>query len=244
MFTFLPALRYVYLPKLKEHFMSSLLSTKPRVLITGSARGLGLQIAQMLNGTYGLVLSSRLERTEFEKAIFNSPVEFEDYLRLDFSEEPTDFVRSMETMREVDVLIHNASPYTEEQFFNTSNADIIAFGKFSINSTLFIRNIKLTGLKKILIIGSSSADPDFKAYAGGALYGTYKSSLQSLARALIKETQLNMITINPGLISNEDPCPDNAVSSSKVLETIRIALETTKHDRKIVPIYPSVQFLS
>lgn len=194
--------------------------------VTGGTRGLGGNIASSLS-SHDVVISTRNQDVASNQVY------------LDFFKEPNVFRESLKNLNQsFDFFIHNAAPYSEAPFSQTTEQEIIDFGYFAINTALLTKVVRLNPSGKIVFVGSSAADHLYPVSRGGSIYIMYKTWLQSLARELMQEGRNQVVLINPGQISEEKVCPDDAVSSSDVVAMIHDACFTSQYDNQIVAFYP------
>lgn len=168
----------------------------PTVLITGSSRGIGLELARQYAGMgWGVIATARSpERADDLQALAaaNPNVIVE---RLDV----TDFAE-MEALAErysgvpIDVLINNAGILggNERQFFGTFDYD--AFDEvMAVNVVgairmveLFIDNVAISDQKKIMNISSAVGSIEL-TFGGQNFYRTSKAALNMSMRTIAKE---------------------------------------------------------
>jgi NAD(P)-dependent dehydrogenase (short-subunit alcohol dehydrogenase family) len=201
---------------------------RKRFLVTGGSRGLGGNITASLNTQHDVVISTRQPQQPQPNSVY-----------LDFFKEPNVFRESLKSLTQpFDFFVHNAAPYSESPFAQTSEQDIIDFGYFAINTALLTKAVALAPSGKIIFVGSCAADHLYPIERGGAIYIMYKTWLQSFARELMREGKSLVVLINPGAISEEKECPNDAVASADVVAKINEACFTSQFDNQVIELYP------
>ncbi len=198
---------------------------KKNILITGSSRGIGLEIAKHFASDYNVYITGRGEKRLYELC---SKYGFAGYSARDLS--LTDGAESLlfALNKDFDILINNAGVYFYNAIENMLPEDIVK--SIVLNSLTPYELIRRTVpyMKKqkwgrIINIGSISGVMG-EAYA--SVYSMTKASLIGLTKSLALELAQDNITvniINPGwvdteLINNENL--DENFSKDEILETI------------------------
>ncbi len=190
---------------------------KPKVLITGASRGLGLAIARRLNNDYCLVLhASRAEN-------IGELIEGNYVLAADFSkpEELTEFCRRLKAEHSDDLyaIINNAGMTIDKPLIFQPERDIDTMIMVNLKAPILISKtaMKIFGLKnKGTIINVSSCVAE-TGNAFQSVYSSTKAALIAFSKSLAKEAaaiyqdhQIRVLSISPGFIetSMTDAIPD------------------------------------
>lgn len=195
---------------------------KPKVLITGASRGLGLAIARRLNNDYCLVLhASRAEN-------IGELIEGNYVLAADFSkpEELTEFCRRLKAEHSDDLyaIINNAGMTIDKPLIFQPERDIDTMIMVNLKAPILISKtaMKIFGLKnKGTIINVSSCVAE-TGNAFQSVYSSTKAALIAFSKSLAKEAaaiyqdhQIRVLSISPGFIetSMTDAIPDTEKES-------------------------------
>lgn len=187
------------------------------VLITGSSRGIGLKIAEVLSQKYNVFITSRNGEKLKELA---QKFDFKGYFPCDLTQDSSvsDLINNAEKqIGNVDILINNAGEYVYSAVDKTSDDDLKRMLKLNCEVPYkLIKNVvpqmKLNKWGRIINIGSISG---VVGEGNASLYSMTKSSFQGLTKALaleLAEFGITVNTINPGWVETE--LAENAVEES------------------------------
>lgn len=177
------------------------------VLITGTSRGIGKQIAKGLKKEgLNLFITSRNEKALIETA---EELKVDGYISCDLTqkndlEKLTDFIEK----NSIDILINNAGEYlygnidelNYEKISDVYTANLLAPAFLCSKA---VKNMKQKKWGRIINIGSISGVMG-EAYA--SIYSSSKSGLLGLTKALaleLAEYNITVNTINPGWVETE-----------------------------------------
>jgi NAD(P)-dependent dehydrogenase (short-subunit alcohol dehydrogenase family) len=203
---------------------------KTPIFITGSNRGLGLEIAKLLTkASVPLVVSSRNPKKN--EITLNSFGIFPQLnLHLDFgSSDSADVDKVLNQLPSLSGAVHCASPYTLNQLTNTSLDTFQLYSNFFQNNFLLGKHI-MHSLRsgqggRIIFIGSTASDID-RTQTSLTIYGIYKNSLKALAEGITNEGKVynvsaTYITLG-GFREDSEPCVDSRkfLKQSSVAEIV------------------------
>lgn len=205
------------------------------VLVTGSSRGIGEQIAKgLVKEGYNLFLTSRNE--ELLKKL-SQAIGAKEYFACDLSDE-SDLKKLVEFVEKnsIDILVNNAGEYIYGEIEKMDYEQISNIFKTNLLAPTYLCSIVTKKMKqknwgRIINIGSISGVMG-EAYA--SLYSSSKSGLIGLTKALALElAQYNITvnTINPGWVETELGLKSIAESDFLLSET----LETIPQKRFVEP---------
>ncbi len=196
------------------------------ILITGTSKGIGAQIAKGLQDEGNLFLTSRNE--ELLKTV-SDEVGAVDFCVCDLASEP-DLQKLAEFIEKnkIDILINNAGEYIYGEIENTNYEQIKHIYAANLLAPAYLcskvsKNMKQQAWGRIINIGSISGVMG-EAYA--SLYSSSKSGLIGLTKALALElAQFNVTvnTINPGWVETEmgaKSIEESEFSKAEILESI------------------------
>jgi 3-oxoacyl-[acyl-carrier protein] reductase len=183
---------------------------KPKVLITGASRGLGLAIAQALNKDYCLILHAT-------KAENITQLKENNYiLAADFSnpEEVTTFCKTLKAQHGDDLyaVINNAGINVSKSLLFQPEREIDHAIQINLKAPIQISKtaVKIFSTKqKGVIINMSSMVAD-TGNAFQTIYSATKAGLATFSKSLAKETgvlfennQIRILSVSPGLIDTD-----------------------------------------
>ena len=185
-------------------------------IITGSNRGLGLELLQKLSSNgYNIIACSRSKSSSFSKIInevskkndnkiFN--LNFDLLNKEDTEKTLTEFLNNYENS--IDLLINNAGILKNSLMLMTPSKEVEEIFRVNVFSVILISQIVAKKMIKkkcgnILNISSISAKEN---NFGRSIYSSSKAAIESLTKSLSKELSRFNIRVNcisPGLIDSE-----------------------------------------
>jgi len=185
-------------------------------IITGSNRGLGLELLQTLSSNgYNIIACSRSKSSSFSKIIdevskknnnkiFN--LNFDLLNKEDTEKTLTEFLNNYENS--IDLLINNAGILKNSLLLMTPSKEVEEIFRVNVFSVILISQIVAKKMIKnksgnILNISSISAKEN---NFGRSIYSSSKAAIESLTKSLSKELARFKIRVNcisPGLIESE-----------------------------------------
>ena len=180
-----------------------------KVLVTGSSKGIGAKIAEVLAlENYDVVLHGRNEMSLMQ---LSEKISAKGYIVLDLNNENSAeklFIEAKKILGNIDILINNAGEYFYGEIENTSNFDINRL--ITLNTkvpyeliSLCVKDMKLNKFGRIVNIGSISGTV---GEANASLYSMTKSALIGMTKALALELaqySITINTINPGFVQTD-----------------------------------------
>lgn len=183
------------------------LVTKPKVLITGASKGLGLAIAQKLNADFHLILhASKNENLKYlgeDNSVLTADLSNHDEL--------TAFCKALKSQHsdELFAVINNAGITLDKPLNFQPELDIDKMLMVNLKAPIMISKtaIKIFGLKgKGVIINMSSCVAE-TGNAFQSVYAATKAGLIAFSKSLAKETgaiypehEIRVLSISPGFI--------------------------------------------
>ena len=186
------------------------------ILIIGANRGLGLEFAkQYSNENHNVFATTRSKNDSKELNLIKNIKVFE--LDLNSDESLDNFVRDISSQK-IDILIHNAGIFRDEQL--EEDLDINAWmNEMRINAVVPIilarklkSNIQMGSDKKIIFISSQMGSIDDNYSGRFYFYRSSKSALNSAAKSLSidwREDGISILILHPGWVKT-DMGGDNA----------------------------------
>ena len=199
-----------------------------RVLITGSSKGIGARIAEVLaNNGYNVFLHGR-DKAALEN--LSEKINAKGFFAVDLTSENAAqklYNAAVNALGGIDILINNAGEYfygkVEETSANTVNRILTLNTKIPYELiSLSVRGMKERNFGRIINIGSISGAV---GEANASLYSLTKSAFSGLTKALALELAQNNITvntINPGYVKTAllDNSFDDDFSEKELLDMI------------------------
>ena len=158
------------------------------ILIIGANRGLGLEfVKQYKNTNHNIIATTRNKDSSKELIEINNI----DIAELDLTSDASvnNFVTSIES-RKIDILIHNAGIFSDEQLKEDLDTDAW-MNEMRINAVIPIilarklkNNLKMGSDKKVVFISSQMGSIDDNYSGRFYFYRSSKSALNSAARSL------------------------------------------------------------
>ncbi|MCR4881407.1 MAG: SDR family oxidoreductase [bacterium] len=199
-----------------------------RVLVTGSSKGIGAKIAEVLSSSgYQIFLHGRDEnalKNLFEK------IGVKGFFSIDLTEENAAqklFDKATEVLGGVDILINNAGEYFYAKVEETPKETLDRLVTINTKVPYELISLATVGMKeknfgRIINIGSISGAV---GEANASLYSMTKSAFSGLTKALALELAQNNITvntINPGYVKTAllDGTFDDDFSEKELLDMI------------------------
>ena len=180
------------------------------ILIIGANRGIGLEFAkQYSNDNYNVFATTRNRSDSKELNSIKNIKVFD--LDLNSDESLDNFVNQI-TSQKIDILIHNAGIFSDEQL--DDDLDINAWmNEMRINAIIPIilarklkRNIEMGSNKKIIFISSQMGSIDDNYSGRFYFYRSSKSALNSAAKSLSidwKEDGISILILHPGWVKTD-----------------------------------------
>ena len=180
------------------------------ILIIGANRGLGLEFAkQYSNENHNVFATTRSKNDSKELNLIKNIKVFE--LDLNSDESLDNFVQDISSQK-IDILIHNAGIFRDEQL--KEDLDINAWmNEMRINAVVPIilarklkSNIQMSSDKKIIFISSQMGSIDDNYSGRFYFYRSSKSALNSAAKSLSidwKEDGISILILHPGWVKTD-----------------------------------------
>lgn len=180
-----------------------------KVLITGSSKGIGAEIASVLaQSNYDVILLGRNEKSLENLA---KKINAKGYIVIDLLENNSAqkvYAQTQKITKNIDILINNAGEYFYGGVENTPTQNIEKLLKLNTQIpyeliSLFVKDMKSNNFGRIVNIGSISG---VVGEANASLYSMTKSALIGMTKALALELAQNNITvntINPGFVQTD-----------------------------------------
>lgn len=180
------------------------------ILIIGANRGLGLEFAKQYSDKNHNVFATTRNKSE-SKALnsINKIKVFE--LDLNSDESLDNFVNQI-TSQKIDILIHNAGIFRDEQLDEDLNIDAW-MNELRINAVIPIilarklkSNLQMGLSKKIIFISSQMGSIDDNYSGRFYFYRSSKSALNSAAKSLSidwKEDGISILILHPGWVKTD-----------------------------------------
>ena len=180
------------------------------ILIIGANRGLGLEFAkQYSNENHNVFATTRSKNDSKELNLIKNIKVFE--LDLNSDESLDNFVQDVSSQK-IDILIHNAGIFRDEQL--KEDLDINAWmNEMRINAVVPIilarklkSNIQMSSDKKIIFISSQMGSIDDNYSGRFYFYRSSKSALNSAAKSLSidwKEDGISILILHPGWVKTD-----------------------------------------
>ena len=191
---------------------------KPKVLITGASKGLGLAMAKLLAKDYDLILHASNE----ENLPPLSAGQFSLCANLADKDELTDFCKRLknehgETLYGV---INNAGIALDKSIIYQPEKEIDAMLSVNLKAPIMISKtaMKIFGLKKRGVIINISSSVGETGNAFQSVYAATKAGLVAFSKSLAKEVamlndehQIRVLCVSPGFIETDmtDAIPEN-----------------------------------
>ena len=168
------------------------------IIITGTSRGIGFELAQLFaNANHNVLAISR--NTNSIKALNNSNI---TTLSVDISNEKdlekvTDFVA--ETWEKVDILIHNAGSLVNKPFTELSADDFLKVYNVNVFGVALLTKNMIPFLQKgshVVTISSMGGIQGSLKFPGLAAYSSSKGAVITLSELLAEEYKEQQIAFN------------------------------------------------
>ena len=207
------------------------------ILIIGANRGLGLEFAKQYSNEENNVFATTRNKNDAKElySIKNIKV-FE--LDLNSDKSLDNFIKDISTQK-IDILIHNAGIFRDEQL--DEDLDIDAWmNEMRINAVVPIilarklkNNIQMGSDKKIIFISSQMGSIDDNYSGRFYFYRSSKSALNSAAKSLSidwKEEGISILILHPGWVKTDMggdnaklEIPDSISQMIKVIQDLNVA---------------------
>lgn len=199
-----------------------------RVLITGSSKGIGAKIAQVLSlEGYQVFLHGRNE-DDLKKLC--EKINAKGYCAIDLSEANSAiklYKSAINALGEVDILINNAGEYVYGKIEEMKDENIDKMMALHLKApykliSLCVPNMKKNNFGRIVNIGSISG---IVGEANASLYSMTKSAYTGLTKALaleLAQSNITVNTINPGFVKTQllENTFDDDFSEEELLDMI------------------------
>ncbi len=191
---------------------------KPKVLITGASKGLGLAMAELLAPHYSLILHASKEENLPKAADGN----FNLCANLSDNAELTTFCKRLKAEHGNSLygVINNAGIALDKSIIFQPETEIDAMLAVNLKAPIMISKVamKIFGLKKRGVIINISSSVGETGNAFQSVYAATKAGLVAFSKSLAKEVgmlndehQIRVLCVSPGFIETEmtDNIPDN-----------------------------------
>lgn len=183
---------------------------KPKVLITGASKGLGLAMAELLAPHYSLILHASKEENLPPPAEGN----FNLCANLSNNEELTAFCKRLKTEHGNTLygVINNAGIALDKSIIFQPEKEIDAMLAVNLKAPIMISKVamKIFGLKKRGVIINISSSVGETGNAFQSVYAATKAGLVAFSKSLAKEVamlntehQIRVLCVSPGFIETE-----------------------------------------
>ena len=180
------------------------------VLIIGANRGLGLEFAKQYSSNDHNIFATTRNRSDSKELNSIKNIKVLD-LDLNSDESLDNFTQNISSQK-IDILIHNAGIFSDEQL--DDDLDINAWmNEMRINTIIPIilarklkRNIEMGSNKKIIFISSQMGSIADNYSGRFYFYRSSKSALNSAARSLSidwKEDGISILILHPGWVKTD-----------------------------------------
>ncbi len=184
---------------------------KKKVLITGASSSLGLSIARKFaQKGYDLILlynTNRAPVIELKSELENKTDTFIEIFKVDLENED-EIIKFASSLKDVDVLINNASYNDDDEMFKKSSCDFIKTYKINaIAPFLLAKHLKDTLIKnRGVIVNVSSTNGIDTMYQESVDYDASKAALINITKNLAKEfaPTVRVNAIAPGWINTSN----------------------------------------
>jgi 3-oxoacyl-[acyl-carrier protein] reductase len=200
---------------------------KPKVLITGASKGLGLAMARRLNKDYCLILhASKAESIqELQEGNYILPADFSD------PEELKKFCKRLKAEHGDDLyaVINNAGITIDKSLIFQPERDIDAMIMVNLKAPVMISKtvMKIFSLKNKGVIINVSSSVAETGNAFQSVYSATKAGLIAFSKSMAKEAaalsqghQIRVLSISPGLIETSMTDAIPAAEKEKYLTMI------------------------
>ncbi|TAF43420.1 MAG: SDR family oxidoreductase [Sphingobacteriales bacterium] len=191
---------------------------KPKVLITGASKGLGLAMAELLAADYSLILHASKE----ENLAPATPGHYVLCADLSDKNELSTFCKRLKA-EHGDLLyavINNAGIAFDKSIIFQPEADIDKMLAVNLKAPIMIAKVamKIFGLKKRGVIINLSSSVGETGNAFQSIYAATKAALVAFSKSLAKEAgvlhnehQIRVLCVSPGFIQTDmtDAIPEN-----------------------------------
>jgi 3-oxoacyl-[acyl-carrier protein] reductase len=191
---------------------------KPKVLITGASKGLGLAMAELLAADYSLILHAS-KPENLPAATAGNYVLCAD---LSNKEELNNFCKRLKNEHgdSLYAVINNAGITLDKSIIFQPEAEIDKMLAVNLKAPIMISKVamKIFGLKKRGVIINLSSSVGETGNAFQSVYAATKAGLVAFSKSLAKEAamlndehQIRVLCISPGFIETEmtDAIPEN-----------------------------------
>ena len=180
------------------------------ILIIGANRGIGLEFARQYSNGNNNVFATTRNRSDSKELNSIKNIKVFD-LDLNSDESLDNFTQNISSQK-IDILIHNAGIFSDEQL--DDDLDINAWmNEMRINAIIPIilarklkRNIEMGSNKKIIFISSQMGSIDDNYSGRFYFYRSSKSALNSAAKSLSidwKEDGISILILHPGWVKTD-----------------------------------------
>lgn len=217
-----------------------------KILITGTSRGLGKDLAEYFLNQNWIVIGLSRSRSIAHK----------NYKHFDVDISKADQVKQAFQQIDVklDVVINNASVFTNNEFTNTSTNDINDIIDTNVKGTIFVTQASIPYLhsgSKIIFINSVAGITNI---AKQSIYCASKHAIKAFAEVIAQELQSSNISvtslypggINTSLWNEYNPYPgtnvNETLSTTDIINTVKYVLENLNIEIKSLNLFPKIEW--
>lgn len=217
-----------------------------KILITGTSRGLGKDLAEYFLNQNWIVIGLSRSRSIAHK----------NYKHFDVDISKADQVKQAFQQIDVklDVVINNASVFTNNEFTNTSTNDINDIIDTNVKGTIFVTQASIPYLhsgSKIIFINSVAGITNI---AKQSIYCASKHAIKAFAEVIAQELQSSNISvtslypggINTSLWNESNPYPgtnvNETLSTTDIINTVKYVLENLNIEIKSLNLFPKIEW--
>jgi NAD(P)-dependent dehydrogenase (short-subunit alcohol dehydrogenase family) len=210
--------------------------TQFTVLITGTNRGLGLELTKQYatDGWQVLACCRAPNKADALQALAKAhhnitvlPLDVADFTQIDALAEKL-------KAQAVDVLINNAGVYPESSF-ESLNMEDWAFA-FRVNSmapfkmiNAFKTHIANSALKKAVTLSSKMGSIDDNSGGGSYIYRSSKTAVNMVMKSLsidLKPLGISVVTLHPGWVQTDMGGPNGLINTQTSVNGLRIVINS------------------
>jgi short-subunit dehydrogenase len=168
------------------------------VIITGTSRGIGFELAQIFaNNNYNVLALSRNDRTLKKINHTNITTLAIDITKEDELKEVDNYIK--QNWKQVDILINNAGTLLNKEFSETSTNDFLHVYKVNVFAVAAVTQIALPYFVKnshVITISSMGGIQGSMKFAGLAAYSSSKGAVITLSELLAEEYREKGVAFN------------------------------------------------
>ena len=168
------------------------------VIITGTSRGIGFELAQQFaKNNFQVLALSRNKKPLDDLKLKNITTLSVDVCKQEDIEKVSNFIQ--ENWQEVDILIHNAGFLINKPFENLTKNDFLRVYDVNVFGVAELTRICIPFLKKgshVVTISSMGGIQGSLKFPGLAAYSSSKAAIASLSECLAEELKKDNIKVN------------------------------------------------